>query len=136
MLLLRLLLVSAPLLLLGGPSAPALAETNADGHTVLAYYYAWWDPSTFDRTLYRAPEAYNSDDPAMIQKHVQEAQAAGIDGFIMSWYGNGDRTDRNLAQLLDVAQQSGFRATIHFETPKFWGPDDVIAQLRAFNDHR
>jgi Glycosyl hydrolase family 99 len=136
MLLLRLLLVSAPLLLLGVPSAPALAETNADGHTVLAYYYAWWDPSTFDRTLYSATAAYNSDDPAMIQKHVQEAQSAGIDGFIMSWYGNGDRTDRNFAQLLDAGARSGFRGTIHFETPHFWGADDVVAQLRAFYDQR
>jgi hypothetical protein len=136
MLLLRLLLVSAPLLLVGVPSAPAFAETNTDGHTVLAYYYSWWDQSTFDRTVYSAPAAYNSDDPAMIQKHIQEAQGAGIDGFIMSWYGNGDRTDRNLAQLLDAGTRTGFRGTIHFETPHFWGADDVVAQLRAFYDQR
>jgi hypothetical protein len=72
----------------------------------------------------------------MIQKHIQEAQAAGIDGFIMSWYGNGDRTDRNLGQLLDLGARTGFRATIHFETPHFWGADDVEAQLRAFYDQR
>jgi Glycosyl hydrolase family 99 len=138
MLPLRLLLLSAALLLLGPATLPAGAASNADAphHAVLAYYYAWWDESTFDRTLYRAPQAYNSDDPAMIQKHVQEAQSAGIDGFIMSWYGNGDRTDRNLAQLLDLAGRSGFRATIHFETPHFWGVEDVEAQLRAFYDQR
>src|SRR2546423_9403006 len=104
MLLSRFLLASATLLLLALPSAPAAAETNTDQHdrAVLAYYYAWWDPSTFDRTLYSAPQGYNSDDPAMIQEHIQEAHAAGVDGFIMSWYGNGDRTDRNLGQLLDL----------------------------------
>jgi hypothetical protein len=140
MLLKRLILASAALLLLAASAAPALAETNGqnDGqnHAVLAYYYSWWDPNTWDRTLYQAPEAYNSDDPAMIQRHVQQAQAAGVDGFITSWYGNGDRTDRNLAQLLEIGARSGFRATIHFETPHFWGVDDVIAQLQAFYDQR
>jgi hypothetical protein len=134
MLLTRLILAGATVLLLAAPTAPTFAETNTDNHAVLAYYYAWWDPSTFDQTLYRAPQAYNSDDPGMIQKHIQEAQAAGIDGFIMSWYGNGDRTDRNLGQLLDLGARSGFRATIHFETPHFWGVDDVEAQLRSFYD--
>jgi hypothetical protein len=71
-----------------------------------------------------------------MNRHVQQAQSAGIDGFVMSWYGNGDRTDTNLAHLLDVGQQAGFRATIHFETPKFWGTDDVVAQLKAFYDNR
>jgi Glycosyl hydrolase family 99 len=99
---------------------------------VLAYYYAWWDPGNFDRTLFQPPAAYNSDDVAVMQRHVQQAQLAGIDGFVMSWYGSGDRTDANLAHLLDIAQSSGFRATIHFETPHFWDVDDVIGQLSAF----
>ena len=99
---------------------------------VLAYYYAWWDASTFDKTLFQPTAAYNSDDVGMMQRHVQQAEAAGIDGFVMSWYGNGDRTDSNLARLLEVAQNSGFRATIHFETPHFSSVDDVVAQLSAF----
>jgi glycosyl hydrolase family 99 len=116
------------------PASPALAYNEA--RPILAYYYAWWDPSNFSQTLYQPNQAYNSDDLGIIQQHVQEAQAAGIDGFVMSWYGNGDRTDVNLGHLLDTAQKTGFRATIHFETPHFWGVDDVIAQLRAFYDKR
>jgi hypothetical protein len=126
----RLALATLLVLSLGLPAAPARADTDA--RAVLAYYYAWWDPSTFDRTLFGAPHAYNSDDPSIIQQHIQQAQAAGIDGFVVSWYGNGDRTDRNLARLLDLGARTGFRTTIHFETPHFWGVDDVVAQLRAF----
>jgi hypothetical protein len=103
-----------------------------EAHSVLAYYYAWWDPSIFERTMYQAPRAYNSDDGAIMLQHIQQAQTAGIDGFVVSWYGNGDRTDRNLGQLLDLGSRTGFRATIHFETPHFWGVDDVVAQLQAF----
>lgn len=116
------------------PASSALAYHES--RPVLAYYYAWWDPANFGRTMYQPGEAYNSDDVGIIQKHVSEAQSAGIDGFVMSWYGNGDRTDANLAHLLDTANASGFRATIDFETPHFWGVDDVIAQLRAFYENR
>ena len=109
----------------------AVAPPASEGHPVLAYYYVWWDPSVFGRTLFQPTQAYNSDDPAAIQRHVQEAQSAGIDGFVVSWYGNGDRTDANLARLLDLGARSGFRATVEFETDHFWGVDDVVAQLRA-----
>ena len=116
------------------PAAHVLAYDES--RPVLAYYYAWWDASNFSRTMFQPGEAYNSDDPNVMQRHVQQAQTAGLDGFVMSWYGNGDRTDKNLAVLLDTSQKTGFRATIHFETPRFWGADDVVAQLTAFYDQR
>jgi hypothetical protein len=125
-------LVGAAAIIAPASSAAAYNESRP----VLAYYYAWWDASNFGRTLFQPGEAYNSDDVGVMQRHVQQAQSAGIDGFVMSWYGDGDRTDKNLANLLDTAQKSGFRATIHFETPKFWGVDDVVAQLKAFYDKR
>jgi hypothetical protein len=107
-----------------------------DNRPVLAYYYAWWDPHIFSGTLYQPGEAYNSDDSGVISRHIQQAQRAGIDGFVMSWEGDGDRTDVNLGKLLDLGQSSGFKATIHFDTPHFWGVQDTIDQLRAFYDHR
>jgi Glycosyl hydrolase family 99 len=129
----RALASAALIVTLGASLAPAgAAFAYNEQRPVLAYYYAWWDASNFDRTLFQPPAAYNSDDVGVMRRHVQQAQSAGIDGFVMSWYGSGDRTDSNLAHLLDVAQNAGFRATIHFETPHFWGVDDVIAQLSAF----
>jgi len=116
------------------PASASLAYN--DNRPVLAYYYAWWNASNFNRTLFQPGNAYNSDDAYVIQRHVQEAQAAGIDGFVTSWYGDGDRTDANLAHLLEAAQATGFRATIHFETPKFWSVEDVVAQLKAFYARR
>jgi hypothetical protein len=118
----------------GAPATTALAYSET--RPVLAYYYAWWDPSNFSQTLYQPAQAYNSDDMTIMGQHVHEAQSAGIDGFILSWYGSGDRTDANLGHLLDIAQQTGFGATIDFETPHFWGVDDVIAQLNAFYQTR
>jgi hypothetical protein len=115
--------------------SPAALAAN-EARPVLAYYYAWWDPAIFDQTLFQPAQAYNSDDLGVIQQHVQQAQSAGIDGFVVSWYGNGDRTDTNLAHLLDIGQKSGFRATIDFETGHMWDVADVVAQLQAFYANR
>jgi hypothetical protein len=108
--------------------APSVVRPAELAHPVLAYYYAWWDAGVFERTLFQPFAAYNSDSGETMQRHINQAKQAGIDGFIVAWYGNGDRTDANLAHLLDLGQQMGFSATIHFETPQFWGVDDVIAQ--------
>ena len=119
------------------PATPDLPKVVYDeAHPVLAYYYAWWGPDDFPTTPLQPLAPYNSDDLSVIQTHVGEAEAAGIDGFVMSWYGNGDRTDSNLAKLQQIGEQTGFRSTIDFETEKFWGPDDVLAQLQAFYSQR
>jgi Glycosyl hydrolase family 99 len=115
---------------------PSVARPADLAHPVLAYYYAWWDPDVFQRTLFQPPNPYNSDSGDVMQRHIQQAKSAGIDGFIVAWYGNGDRTDSNLAHLLDLGQNAGFSATISFETPQFWGVDDVVAQLRALYENR
>src|SRR6267142_4598452 len=132
----------ASLLLLSGAFGawlaltPTVARPAELAHPVLAYYYAWWDPEVFQRTLFQPMDAYNSDSSDVMQRHIQQAKQAGIDGFIVDWLGDGDRTDSNLAHLMDLGQQQGFSATIHFETPHFWGVDDVVAQLRAFKEKR
>jgi hypothetical protein len=115
--------------------APSVARPNDLAHAVLAYYYVWYDEGSFASALFQPLQPYNSDDMGVMQRHVDQAKSAGLDGFIVDWYGNGDRTDANFAKLLDISEKSGFSATVHFETPHFWGADDVVAQLRAFTDH-
>ena len=115
----------------GGPS-PA-------DRPVLAIYYPWFSPSTFEVSIDQpAGGPYQSDDPATIRNQVRQAKGAGIDGFVSSWFGQRERTDQNFNTLLDIAQQEGFTATIYFETDHFlpWGPDDMAWQLeRFYEDH-
>jgi hypothetical protein len=76
---------------------------------------------------------YRSADRKTIERHVQEAQYAGIDAFVQSWYGPGDNpTERNLSSLLDVAQSHGFRAAVDFETgsPFMTSIDALVAGLK------
>jgi hypothetical protein len=129
----RLVIAAALALASALPSLPAHA---ADPRMVLAYYYNFYDPEAFTGNPFRPEAPYQSDDVATMTRHIQQAQQAGIDAFVVLWMGNENRTDVNLTRLLDLAQRSNFKATIHFDTPNFWGVEDTVAQLQAFYANR
>lgn len=83
-----------------------------------AYYYPWYVENDWDVSILQDRPVmgyYGSDRRAVIEQHVAQAQRAGIDGFISSWWGPGSYTDENLSTLLDVAQERNFRVMINFE---------------------
>ncbi len=83
---------------------------------VLAYYYIWYDSTSWDRAKVDTPllGGYTSDDITVMRKHIQEAKAAGIDGFIVSWKST-DVLNRRLAALAEVAQQENFKLAIIYQ---------------------
>ena len=85
---------------------------------VWAFYYPWYYQNDWESNLLmdRPAERYASSDPQAIARHIEQAQSAGIDGFIVSWWGPGTETDRNLAILLDLAEERDFKVAIYFET--------------------
>lgn len=100
-------------------SAPSLAATEpvkTDPIPVLAYYYIWFDPTSWDRakTDYPLLGRYSSDDRAVMQQHIRWAKQAGIDGFIVSWK-SMPKLNRRLEQLIELAETENFKLLIIYQ---------------------
>jgi len=98
------------------PGAPSSGEP-----LVVAFYYAWYGLDEWTRS--RVPDIpavpYESRDRSTIIRHVEQAQGAGIDAFVVAWYGpqtRNNQTETNFRTVLEVASQRCFRATVDFET--------------------
>ncbi len=86
---------------------------------------------------------YNSSDDNTIERQVTWAANAGITGFISSWWGEGDPTDKNFAKLLahaatlEITTGYHFASTIYFESdaPALSGMDTIVNALRYVIAH-
>lgn len=99
------------LLMLSLVMQPAAAQTNRQ---VYAFYFGWWTSESWgDGRLVDRPAApYDSRDAGALGRHIDEARGAGIDAFIMSWFGpkNDNLTHQVFNMLLDQASARGFKA--------------------------
>ncbi|MDF2461353.1 MAG: hypothetical protein K0S68_756, partial [Candidatus Saccharibacteria bacterium] len=100
----------------GTPPAPGPAPVNGVKPLVLAHYYIWFTPGSWNRAKKDIPLAgrYSSDDIEVMRTHVSQAQAAGIDGFIVSWKST-PQLDSRLANLVTVAAESGFKLAVTYQ---------------------
>ncbi len=103
---------------------------------VFAFYYAWFDEQTWtpDRVADMPAEPYASRDPAAIARHIDQAQGAGIDAFVVSWLGPGNPTDERFRLMLDIGGGKGFSATIDFEANRYNSRDALVAALTYVRD--
>ena len=117
-------------------------------HEVLAFYYGWFgnpkNPAwgTVDTAKHEIANterfpvkgAYSSHDPAVIEWQIDQAKAAGITGFVVSWWGrdNWDKWhDESLAMLLECAERKNFKISIYWERAPGDGQDQIN---EAIND--
>ena len=117
--LLRCLLAVLLGTLLVSTATPARASEPAAGSPVptLAYYYIWFDTTSWNRakTVYPLLGRYSSDDRTVMRQHIQWAKAAGITGFIVSWKST-EVLNRRLQQLIELADEEDFRLAIILST--------------------
>ena len=101
-----------------GTALPVEAHQAAQSNPVpvLAYYYIWFDGTSWDRAKTDYPQlgTYSSDDRAVMRQHIQWAKDAGIDGFIVSWKST-NVLNRRLEQLIDVAEEEDFKLAVIYQ---------------------
>ena len=131
---------------------------------VLAFYYAWygtpwgtgvlhewagWNSNGYNPenvtcgrreaaiTCYPLDGLYDSSSEYTIRRHIYQAKQAGLDGFIVSWWGFPDRvgdsatvrsSDATLRRLLEISPED-FEATLYYETAKY-GEKSVPENVR------
>src|ERR1700736_3613143 len=125
--------------------APARARSAASSPSspsaipLFAHYYIWFTPTSWNRAKIDYPliGRYSSADPAVMREQIQEAKAAGIDGFIVSWK-NTPTDDRLLQTLMGVASQEHFKLAMIYEGLDFSRQplpvSEVAAGFKLFRD--
>lgn len=138
-------------------SAPGIKKVP---HEVLAFYYGWYgnpqvsghwshwsdvdesNKAIASTTHYPQLGPYDSHDPKIVEQQCRWAKDAGVTGFIVSWWAQGDFHDQGMSLLLDTAQHNGLKITIYYETvpprgaPKPEGAvNDLLYILNKYEKH-
>src|SRR5512142_96565 len=97
-------------------ATPTGEAATAHPIPILAYYYIWFDPSSWNKNKIDYPllGKYSSDDPVVMRQHIEWAKSAGITGFLVSWKST-TTLNRRLAQLIKIAQDENFKLGIIYQ---------------------
>lgn len=97
-------------------SNPTVQPAALNPTPVLAYYYIWYDSTSWNRAKLDIPleGKYSSDDLAVMRQHILWAKAAGLEGFIVSWKST-DVLNRRLDQLANLAEVENFKLAVIYE---------------------
>jgi hypothetical protein len=98
-------------------SLAAAPRARASGPIpALAYYYIWYDVSSWQRakTTYPQLGRYSSDDVQVMRRQVAWAKDSGLSGFIVSWKST-PKLNRRLAQLIRVADAKGLKLAVIYQ---------------------
>ncbi|HQP99402.1 MAG TPA: hypothetical protein PLY86_13165 [bacterium] len=136
-----------------GPSAPDTSQGYAfTDKVVLAYYYIWFKESSFLKSpedggsserfagLHPVVGAYNSWEPAIIEKHMQQMNRARIDALAVSWEYEPQEYGRNgtLDIIYEKAVDHNLKITVDYEKGRM--PLDTVYHdlsyfLNRYKDH-
>jgi len=113
---------------------------------VLSFYYPWytsphgpsgrwvgWEQVTeysiHNSANYPLHGAYDSNDENVIRSHMAIAKQAGIDGFIVSWWGIRSYEEKPVDKILELAEQMDLNITFYYESVRDLTKDDIVREL-------
>jgi hypothetical protein len=107
-------------LMAGGPhSVPRYLSRRL----ILAFYYPWYSTSDWQPPKMKdlpLSGAYSSNEDETISRHIRLAKSAGIDGFIVSWWGPNSQSDNNFRRILAWAEKLDLKVTIYHENSEYF----------------
>jgi hypothetical protein len=114
--------------------------------TVAAFYYPWYGTPERDGAAihWRTPHAgeslasgfvpargeYSSGNPTIVNAHMRDLLAAGVDTVIVSWWGTGSLEDERLPLVVAAARERGLDVALHIEPYAGRTPATVEADLQ------
>ncbi|HEY2175534.1 MAG TPA: endo-1,3-alpha-glucanase family glycosylhydrolase [Mycobacteriales bacterium] len=128
-----LIVMCALMVLDASPAAAAPTGPTSTHHVpVYAYFYQWYDHGSWRRAKadYPLVGTYSSDDPHILRDQIEEAKAAGIDGFLTSWKST-PQLNRRLDLLLRVASELDFQVGVVYEALDFAREPLPAAKVRS-----
>ncbi len=116
-----------------GSAPPSPLKLRAVGNSpeVVALYEAWFGHPR------HISIGYSSQDPAVINRQIRQAQAMGISAFVVDWYGDREPfVDSSYALIQAAAEKNSFKvAMMYDETAADDGAtDEAIADFTMFHD--
>lgn len=116
----------------------SIASAQSAERQVWAYYFGWYTGDSWNdgRLIDRPNAPYDSRDGGTVGAQIDAARSAGIDAFIMSWYGpkNDNLTQQVFNILLDQAGARGFRAAVSLDMgdPGYHNSVDEVIQSLSY----
>ena len=103
-----------------GASPASKSSTATVPIPVFAYFYQWFTATSWNRAKQDFPliGKYSSDDARVLRIQVQQARAAGLDGFLTSWK-DTPALDRRLQLLINVARSEQLDLGVVYEALDF-----------------
>jgi hypothetical protein len=79
---------------------------------------------------------YDSQDPALVRAQLDAARAAGLDGFVVSWWGRESEEARAFGRVLAAAGPTGLHVAPYYEAGELWrrGGAGIAADLEDLLD--
>jgi hypothetical protein len=120
---------------------PKPAAPNAALPVRAAFYYPWYAENfTEGGSRYTASAGkYSMDDPATIERQIEDMQYGGLEAGISSWWGRGKREDVRLPLMMSKGAELGFSWTVYYEHEAYADPspaeiNDDLTYLRKYSD--
>jgi hypothetical protein len=128
--------------LLFGPatSQPRAAAAQEGDVPVFAYYYIWFNPTSWQRAKIDYPllGRYSSDEREVMRQHIEWAKQVGINGFIVSWKST-ETLNRRLSRLAQVARAEHFKLAVIYQGLDFerrpLPPERIAQDFDFFQKH-